>query len=159
MTEEEKNGVVQEVIKAIKEQSQNIAELPHSDNINEFRSLPVVTSDGRLKTMNIEQLKGDKGEDGRFRVVNHGTSDTTFELTPNTMHVWGEVESLNLTLAPNPDDELVAEYSFQFSTPTNKATTFSISGVKWINGVVPTIQAGKLYQGSIVSGVAVLISN
>lgn len=103
--------------------------------------------------------KGEKGEPGYFKLVNHGTNDTTFALTPNTMHVWGEIESLYLSLAPNTEPDILAEYSFQFSTPTDKATTFSISGVKWVNEFVPTIQAGKLYQGSIVNGVAILVSN
>lgn len=100
--------------------------------------------------------KGERGEDGRIRLVNHGTADTTFALTPNTMHVWGEVENLSLSLAPNTEP-ILAEYSFQFSAPTNKATTFSISSVKWANGEVPTIKAGKLYQGSIVNGVVIML--
>lgn len=171
MTEEEKSGIVHEVIETIKGQSQDITELPLSDNIEDFSSLPVVAQDGTLKKMSVTMLKGKKGDkgengingtngaDGRLRLQNHGTNDKVFALTPNVMHVWGEVESLSLSLAPNPDEEFIAEYSFQFSTPTNKATIFSISGVKWVDGYIPTIQAGKLYQGSIVNGVAILISN
>lgn len=103
--------------------------------------------------------KGEKGEDGRIRLVHHGTSDTTFALTPNIMHVWGEVERLTLSLAPNTEPNILAEYDFQFTTPANKATEFQLQGVQWVDEVVPTILKGKTYQGSVVNGVAILISN
>ena len=57
MTEEEKNGVVQEVINTIKGQSQDITELPVSDNIEDFTSLPAVGKDGRLKRFNVKGLR------------------------------------------------------------------------------------------------------
>lgn len=46
MTEEEKRDIVQEVLKAIKAQSQDIMSLPSSENVSEFKSLPVVATDG-----------------------------------------------------------------------------------------------------------------
>lgn len=100
--------------------------------------------------------KGDPGKDGRIALVNHGTSDTTFALTPNTMHVWGEVESLNLSLASNPEQDILAEYCFQFTSPSGKATTLSISGVSWHDGYIPAIKAGRTYQGSILNGIIIL---
>ena len=103
--------------------------------------------------------KGDPGRDGRIVLVNHGTADTTFALTPNTMHVWGEVENLTLSLVSNTEPTILVEYCFQFSTPANKATEFQLQGVEWYEGVVPTILKGKTYQGSVVNGVAILISN
>jgi hypothetical protein len=33
---------------------------------------------------------------GAYSLVNHGTSNTTFTLTPNTFHVWDEVITLDL---------------------------------------------------------------
>ncbi len=57
MTEEEKNGVVQEVINTIKGHSQDITELPVSDNIEDFTSLPAVGKDGRLKRFNVKELR------------------------------------------------------------------------------------------------------
>ena len=103
--------------------------------------------------------KGDPGKDGRIALVNHGTADTTFALTPNTMHVWGEVERLRLTLAPNTEPNIRAEYDFQFTTPANNPTDFLLSGVQWQGEVVPTILKGKTYQGMVVNGFAVLIGN
>lgn len=100
--------------------------------------------------------KGEKGEDGRIALVNHGTADTTFTLTPNTMHVWGKVENLNLSLAPNTEQHILAEYCFQFTSLTDKATTLSISGVSWYDGYIPAIKTGKTYQGSILNGIIIL---
>ena len=108
-------------------------------------------------TKNLKGANGDKGNDGYLRQVTHGKNDTTFALTPNTMHVWGEVDSLTLTLSPNTDGNRLAEYCFQFTSPTNKATTLSISDVKWLNNEVPLIRAGKIYQGSIVNCVLVMM--
>lgn len=103
--------------------------------------------------------KGDPGKDGRIALVNHGTNDTTFALTPNTMHVWGEVERLRLTLAPNTEPNIRAEYDFQFTTPADKVTEFQLQGVQWVDEVVPTILKGKTYQGMVVNNIAILISN
>ncbi len=57
MTEEEKSGIVHEVIETIKGQSQDITELPVSDNIEDFTSLPAVGKDGRLKRFNVKELR------------------------------------------------------------------------------------------------------
>lgn len=168
MTEEEKSGIVHEVIETIKGQSQDIAELPLSDNIEDFSSLPVVTQDGTLKKMSVTMLKGKKGDkgedgidgtngaDGRLRLQNHGTNDKVFALTPNVMHVWGEVDSLTLTLAPNTDTRFVAEYCFQFTCPAASGTQLTLpSSIKWI-GDVFTPQKGQTYQGCIVNGLLIM---
>nr|DAN76847.1 MAG TPA: hypothetical protein [Caudoviricetes sp.] len=106
---------------------------------------------------NLKGAKGDKGDDGYLRQQQHGKSDTTFALTPNVMHVWDEVETLTLTLSPNTKEGALAEYCFQFTSPANKATTLSISDIKWLNNEVPILRAGKTYQGSIVNGVIVMM--
>lgn len=264
MTREEKNEIIQGVIEAIKSQAQDISELPSSKNIEEVKTLPILSKDGVLKSISMDafkqalmdiipssegnstpailpfedfvenvsptaysavsgdvvfdrrnnvflcktgsdycpswagmeeygtptsegvtpkekviyfhatkheiytwyegvftQLSGGEagGVDTRVKLVNHGTADTTFALTPNTMHVWGEVEHLNLSLAPNTEPNILAEYDFQFTTPANKATEFQLQGVQWVDEVVPTILKGKTYQGSVVNGVAILINN
>ncbi len=263
MTREEKNEIIQGVIEAIKAQSQDISELPSSDNIEEVKTLPILTKGGVLKSISMDAFKqalmgimlpsesnstpailpfedfvenvshtaysavsgdvvfdrhnnvflcktrsdycpswvgmeeygtptnegvtpkekviyfhatkheiytwyegvfqklggvpADEGVGNRIRLVNHDTNDTTFVLTPNTMHIWGVVKNLTLSLAPNTNPNILAEYCFQFISPSNKATMFSISGVKWANGEMPTIKAGKLYQGRIANGIAVML--
>ncbi|WP_314923061.1 hypothetical protein [Prevotella pallens] len=262
MTREEKNEIIQGVIEAIKAQSQDISELPSSDNIEEVKTLPILAKGGVLKSISMDAFKqalmdiippsesnstpailpfedfvenvsqtsysavsGDVvfdrrnniflcktgsdycpswaemkeygtptsegvtpkekviyfhatkheiytwyegvfqklgsvpaggGVDNRIRLVNHDTNDTTFALTPNTMHVWGEVENLNLSLAPNTEQHILAEYCFQFTSLPDKATTLSISGVSWYDGYIPAIKTGKTYQGSILNGIIIL---
>ena len=59
MTEEEKSGIVHEVIETIKGQSQDITELPLSDNIEDFTTLPAVGRDGRLKKFRVTDLRSE----------------------------------------------------------------------------------------------------
>ena len=171
MTREEIEKIVKETIA---KQTQTVEDLPVSDNLSDFVTLPVIAADGSIKTLRADLLKGkqgDKGDagergltghqglpgkDGRIALVNHGTNDTTFALTPNVMHVWGEVERLTLSLAPNPEQNILAEYCFQFTSPPDKATTLSISGVSWYDGYIPAIKTGKTYQGSILNGIIIL---
>lgn len=103
----------------------------------------------------LASLKGVKGDTGWLALVNHGTADTTFVLTPNTMHVWGEVAQLTLTLgAPMPN--VVNEYAFEFQSPATPTNLSLPATLKWYNNYSPTIRAGKRYQASIVNNVIIM---
>lgn len=56
--------------------------------------------------------------------VDHGTSDTTFDLHPNQYHTWGEVASLTLTLGAGTDGQANG-YWFSFDSG-DTATTLSL---------------------------------
>ena len=75
----------------------------------------------------LASLKGDKGDAGYLRIVNHGTDDTTCTVPVNEMHVWGEVTELNISFGANPDQTKVAEYAFKFTSGT-AATTLTLPG-------------------------------
>lgn len=91
-----------------------------------------------------------------YPIQDHGTSDTTFAITPNTMHVWGEVASLTITLASN-DGTRAYEYIFKFDSG-DTATALSLpSDLKWNGGEAPAIEANKTYQISILNGLAVCV--
>jgi len=93
------------------------------------------------------------GKASKVAIVNHGTSDTTFTLTPNVFHIWGTVASLTLTLA-TASTTTMDEFMFQFTSGTT-ATTLSLpNAVKWISE--PEIEAGMTYQVSIVNNIAVI---
>ena len=62
MTEEEKRGLVHEVVEEIKRQSQDVSKLPVSNNIEDFTSLPVVDREGRLKRFSVSELKRELGK-------------------------------------------------------------------------------------------------
>ncbi|KDR52375.1 hypothetical protein HMPREF1991_01558 [Hoylesella loescheii DSM 19665 = JCM 12249 = ATCC 15930] len=103
----------------------------------------------------LASLKGVKGDTGWLSLVNHGTADTTFALTPNAMHVWGEVAQLTLTLgAPMPN--VVNEYAFEFQSPATPTNLSLPATLKWYNNYTPTIRAGKRYQASIVNNVIIM---
>ena len=92
-------------------------------------------------------------------VVNHGTSDTTFALTPNVFHIWGEVASLTLTLATPSDNTIENEYKFRFESGST-ATTISLpSSVVYDESKGDLIpEADKIYEVSIEDNIAVWIS-
>ena len=102
-----------------------------------------------------KSIEGPRGKPGFLELVEHGTSDTTFELTPNAMHVWGTVPQLTLTLGA-PMTGMVSEYVFEFQCPANAPTAFALPAtVKWYNDYIPPIRAGKRYQASILNNVIV----
>ena len=94
------------------------------------------------------------GKADKVAVVDHGTSDTTFALTPNVFHKWGVVSSLTLTLASGTAGYL-SEYMFEFQSGST-ATSLSLpSTVTWVDA--PTIEANKTYQVSIVDNIAIIV--
>ena len=123
------------------------------------------TNNGGLSnppTVNIKGPKGDKGDSGSgggsssggaYAQVNHGTSDTTFILTPNTFHVWDEVASLTLTLG-SEQSGVANEYVFQFTSGSTPTTLTLPDDIKWANDTAPTIAENKIYQISILNDLA-----
>ena len=97
--------------------------------------------------------QGPAGQSGIPSVVDHGTNDTTFALTPNVLHVWGEVAALNLTLAAETSG-VVNEYMAQFTSGTTATVLTLPETVKYIGD--DTIEADKTYQVSIINNLAVL---
>lgn len=93
------------------------------------------------------------GGSGAYSEVNHGTSDTTFTITPNTFHVWDEVSSLTLTLGAETTG-VANEYLFQFTSGSEPTTLSLPDDIKWTGDETPTIEANKIYQISILKGLA-----
>lgn len=86
-------------------------------------------------------------------VTDHGTADTTFTLTPNVLHKWGEVASLTLTLGAETPG-VVNEYMFQF-TSGDTATQLQLpEAVRW--NATPEVAANTVYQVSIVDNLAIM---
>lgn len=113
-----------------------------------------------LKTINGESILGEgditiEGGSGAYAgayaEVNHGTSDTTFTLTPNTFHVWDEVASLDLSFGEETSG-VANEYLFQFTSGATATTLTLPSDIKWANE--PTIAENKIYQISVLKGLA-----
>lgn len=112
-----------------------------------------------LKTINGESILGSgditisgggSSSGGAYSEVNHGTSDTTFTLTPNTFHVWDEVESLQLVYR-RPTEGIANEYLFQFTSGATATTLYLPDTIKWAGGSAPIIQPNMIYQISILN--------
>lgn len=90
-------------------------------------------------------------------VVNHGTSDTTFALTPNIYHKWGSVSSLTLTLATPDDVSVMNEYIFSFTSPATPTTLSIPASVNWVTPL--DIEPSKEYRVSIIDNLATWITS
>lgn len=123
----------------------------------------VITAHQTLKTINGESIVGNgnivisggssSGGSGAYAEVNHGTSDTTFTLTPNTFHVWDEVASLDLSFGAGTSG-VANEYLFQFTSGATATTLTLPDDIKWANDTAPTIAENMIYQVSVLKGLA-----
>lgn len=127
-----------------------------------------LVSGTNIKTINGQSLLGsgnitiEGGSGGgsssgssAYAEVSHGTSDTTFELTPNTFHVWDEVASLDLSLGAETLG-VANEYLFQFTSGSTPTTLTLPDDIKFSEDL--TIEANKIYQISILKGLASVLS-
>lgn len=103
-----------------------------------------------------ERLGAVPNKADKIAEVNHGTSDTTFTLTPNVMHIWGTVASLNLSL-PTDSNSTLDEYLFTFTSGSTPTTLTLPASIKWIQD--PEFEENKTYQISIVNGLAGFLTN
>ena len=95
------------------------------------------------------------GGSSAYEEVNHGTSDRTFELTPNTFHVWDEMTALTLTLRAETSG-VANEYIFQFTSPATPTSLTLPDDIKFNEDL--TIEANKIYQISILKGLGSVLS-
>lgn len=93
------------------------------------------------------------GKANKISVVQ--TSASTIEINSNTFYKFGEVASLNITLASITDNTIYNEYMFEFVSGTTATTLTLPSSVKWLE--TPTVEANKIYQCSIVDNIGVLL--
>ena len=90
-------------------------------------------------------------KEDKATIVNHGTSNTTFALTPNILHVWGTINSLTLSLVTDTDN-YVDGYWFKFTAGSSFSALTLPTGVVW--AAEPEIEAGKTYEVMIVDSLA-----
>ena len=125
-----------------------------------------LVSGTNIKTINGQSLLGSgditvqgggssEGGSSAYAEVNHGTSDTSFALTPNTFHVWDEVASLDLSLGAKTLG-VANEYLFQFASGSIPTTLTLPDNIKFSEDLV--IEANKIYQISILKGLGSVLS-
>jgi hypothetical protein len=92
------------------------------------------------------------GKADKNAIVNQ--TETTVEIQPNVLNVWGEVAELTITLATPNDTSIVNEYMFQFTSGTVATTLALPSNIQWMSE--PKINANATYQLSIVNNLAII---
>lgn len=80
-------------------------------------------------------------------------TETTASISPNILHVWGEVAELNITLADGEKD-VVNEYMVQFTSGATATTLTLPDSIVWMSS--PSIKANKTYQLSIINNLGVI---
>lgn len=101
----------------------------------------------------VESVADVKSQFG-IPIVNQ--SDTTAEIEPNVLNVWGVVENLNITLATPANSNVVNEYMIEFSsgdTPTELTLPEDVKFTAPLN-----IKANTNYQISIVNYIGIIAS-
>ena len=115
-------------------------------------SSSVQTSLGKADTA-LQSHQDISGKANKISVVQ--TSASTIEINPNTFYKFGEVASLNITLASITDNTIYNEYMFEFVSGSTATTLTLPSSIKWLE--TPTIDANKIYQCSIVDNIGLLV--
>lgn len=106
-------------------------------------------SDGRT----VEDAIKTAGGGGGMAVIDHGTEDTTFTLTPNVIHKWGLVDSLTLTV-PEDSEGIVSSYRVVFVADSSFVLSLP-SNIVWANDEAPDFsEDGMQYEINIIGSKA-----
>lgn len=99
---------------------------------------------------------GTNGTDGKnYSVEIVESTLATQEIESNKFYKFGEVSSLNITLAAITDTSVLNEFMFEFISGATATTLTLPNTVKWLE--TPTIEVNKIYQCSIVDNIGVLL--
>lgn len=74
------------------------------------------TGTTKKTSLYVKGQDGRNGIDGRSKEVRHQPTETDVTIRSGEFHVWEEVESLNITLQPDPNSPFLDEYGFSFKT-------------------------------------------
>ena len=103
----------------------------------------------------ISKIGSSSNGNGAYVEVKHGTSDTTFTLTPNTFHIWDEVTTLDLEFGIETSG-VMNEYLFQFTSGSESTTLILPYDIKFNSDLI--IEENKIYQISILNGLGTVMS-
>lgn len=85
--------------------------------------------------------------------IRNNTSNTA-DIEPNVLNVWGEMITLNITLAPPTDESIVNEYLIQFTSGATATQLTLPSDIAWTTD--PIIEPNTTYIISIVNNIGVI---
>ena len=126
-----------------------------SASVTQTETGATVTITDKTGTTTAEIKNGTNGTDGKNYSVEIVESVlTTQEIEPNKFYKFGEVSSLNITLAAITDTSVLNEFMFEFISGTTATTLTLPNAVKWLE--TPSIESNKTYQCSIVNNIGIL---
>ena len=101
-------------------------------------------------------IQGPAGQDGKnYSVEVVESTSNTQEIQSNKFYKFGEVSSLNITLAAITDTSVLNEYMFEFTSGSTATTLTLPNTIRWLE--TPSIEANKTYQCSIVNDIGILV--
>ena len=85
------------------------------------------------------------------------STSSSMTLSPNIYYrnTSTSLSSLTITLGSVSNSNIINEYFVEFTTRSAGTTVSLPTGVKWMNGVVPTFEANTTYQISIVNNLGI----
>jgi hypothetical protein len=135
-----------------------------SASVTQTETGATVTITDKTGTTTAEIKNGTNGKDGtngtdgtngkNYSVEIVESALTTQEIESNKFYKFGEVSSLNITLAAITDTSVLNEFMFEFISGTTATTLTLPNAVKWLEK--PSIESNKTYQCSIVNNIGIL---
>lgn len=108
------------------------------------------------KYVKLPTVQGKDGTNGKnYSVEIVESTSNTQEIQTNKFYKFGEVSTLNITLAAITDTTQLNEYMFEFTSGSTATTLTLPNTIKWLE--TPSVEANKIYQCSIVDNVGVLL--
>ena len=102
---------------------------------------------------------GTNGKDGtngkNYSVEIVESTSSTQEIQSNKFYKFGEVSSLNITLAAITDTTQLNEFMIEFISGSTATTLTLPNTIRWLE--TPSIEANKTYQCSIVNDIGILV--
>lgn len=104
-----------------------------------------------------EGPKGDKGDTGAYRKVTTDLTDAV--LQPNAVTEWIAPISAELALsfAEQQDQDYASEYIARFSVGADGVQLIVPADVRWADGIIPAMTAGKTYEISFLNRCATFL--
>lgn len=105
------------------------------------------------KYVKLPTVQGPNGKNYSVQVVE--STSSTQEIQPNKFYKFGEVSTLNITLATITDTTQLNEFMFEFVSASTATTLTLPNTIRWLE--TPSIEANKTYQCSIVNDIGILV--
>lgn len=115
--------------------------------------VPTSFFQARVRALAIAAARLITSADVAMPVTAHATTDTELSIDPNVLHVWGSIDSLEITSFTGAASGKVNEFLLQFMVSGSSFSLTLPSGVIWVEE--QEWEDGYTYQVSIVNNLAI----